>query len=524
MSFGNRPPRKSNPVPRGTAARNAQPRSSASNSPRRQPRKVQPGFFATCLAFLQNLYGAAKNGFSHFWKKINNRFDPGVLKLGLIALAAVLLLGCGGYGVYRLATNKNGQAVYLDGQSVGVIKLNKNKTLTADELKTLAVKKLEQDLGTPVQVNEAVTTELVRVPSKELVTEDHVVSEICKGFTYLVQAAFITVNGQQLAIVQTEQEATEILDSIQHEYLQSDLEIESIEFVEDVQVTLDFVETDQLDSKAHALELLRANTEEEELYTIQDGDSLGQIAVNAGMTLNDLLAINPTYDITTRLRPGNTLTLKVSKPLVSVLTKERIVYIRVVPKPVDIRYNANEHTSHSAILQQGRDGQEEVTAFIVRVNKIETGQEIIEQKELLAPIIEIQERGTSNVPPRRAIGSFIMPAKGRLTDTFGSRGGSHDGIDIANSKGTPIYASDGGIVIKAGNRGDGYGNNVVIDHGNGFVTYYAHNSQILVSVGQAVAQGEKIALMGSTGNSSGNHCHFEVHLNGVPKNPFDYVR
>lgn len=120
-----------------------------------------------------------------------------------------------------------------------------------------------------------------------------------------------------------------------------------------------------------------------------------------------------------------------------------------------------------------------------------------------------------------------MPASGTISAL--NKAGSHAGykaVDIANSTGTPIYAADTGIVIRASWYA-GYGNCVDIDHGNGYVTRYGHNSQILVTVGQKVQQGEEIALMGSTGNSTGPHCHFEIHYNGVQQvilNYFDYLR
>ncbi|MCW3490459.1 M23 family metallopeptidase [Dethiobacter alkaliphilus] len=97
----------------------------------------------------------------------------------------------------------------------------------------------------------------------------------------------------------------------------------------------------------------------------------------------------------------------------------------------------------------------------------------------------------------------------------------HNGVDIADSRGTPIRASDGGVVRTSSYRG-GYGNLVIIDHGNGYSTYYAHNSSLQVSVGEKVKQGQTIALMGSTGNSTGNHVHFEIRKNGNPQNPLDY--
>lgn len=121
------------------------------------------------------------------------------------------------------------------------------------------------------------------------------------------------------------------------------------------------------------------------------------------------------------------------------------------------------------------------------------------------------------------------PANGEITSPFGYRNspwgrGSdfHPGIDIADSWGTPIYATAAGTVIFSSWDG-GYGQIVVIDHGNGIQTAYAHNAANLVSVGQSVSKGTHIADMGSTGASTGPHVHYEVRVNGQRVNPTDYM-
>ena len=110
---------------------------------------------------------------------------------------------------------------------------------------------------------------------------------------------------------------------------------------------------------------------------------------------------------------------------------------------------------------------------------------------------------------------FIWPAKGLLTSGFGWRWGRmHKGIDIAAPIGTPVVAAAAGVVVSAGWNSGGYGNLVDIQHSDGSLTRYAHNNRILVRVGQQVEQGEQISEMGSTGYSTGPHCHFEVHPSG----------
>ena len=135
-------------------------------------------------------------------------------------------------------------------------------------------------------------------------------------------------------------------------------------------------------------------------------------------------------------------------------------------------------------------------------------------------------KGTSSTSSKTSsLGiNFITPTTGTITSRFGVRSrDNHKGIDIGAPKGTPIKAAASGTVLHSGNKNDGYGNYVILSHGNGVQTYYAHCSELLVSKGQSVEQGQVIAKVGSTGISTGNHLHFEVRINGVAQNPQNYV-
>ena len=121
------------------------------------------------------------------------------------------------------------------------------------------------------------------------------------------------------------------------------------------------------------------------------------------------------------------------------------------------------------------------------------------------------------------------PTKGWITSDFGMRNSPfsgrrsmHEGMDIAARTGTPIHATADGIVSQS-ETAPGYGKLVVVDHGYGYKTYYAHNSKIFVKVGQRVKRGERIAAVGNTGSSTGPHLHYEVRLNGVPVNPRKFL-
>jgi murein DD-endopeptidase MepM/ murein hydrolase activator NlpD len=145
-----------------------------------------------------------------------------------------------------------------------------------------------------------------------------------------------------------------------------------------------------------------------------------------------------------------------------------------------------------------------------------------ESAALAARIRGFQSTAPTSASSPSASG-FIWPVSGPLTSTFGPRWGrTHEGIDVTGATGTPIAAAASGTVIIAGGQG-GYGNLVVVDHGGGVSTAYAHLSSIAVGAGQAVGQGSVVGGLGSTGNSTGPHLHFEVRINGAAQNPLAYL-
>jgi len=151
------------------------------------------------------------------------------------------------------------------------------------------------------------------------------------------------------------------------------------------------------------------------------------------------------------------------------------------------------------------------------------GQTIIVPDGIMpAPAIAPRVRQlTPNAGAVTASGLFVWPTQGTITQRFSWY---HPGLDIANPSQPLNVAADSGRIMFAGWDSSGYGNMVLIDHGNGYMTRYGHLSQIMVISGQTVAKGQTIGRMGSTGHSTGSHTHFEIYLNGVRVNPLNYLK
>jgi murein DD-endopeptidase MepM/ murein hydrolase activator NlpD len=220
---------------------------------------------------------------------------------------------------------------------------------------------------------------------------------------------------------------------------------------------------------------------------------------------------------------GQEIKLERIVPLLTVETKEIVTYAEAVPFEIIYENTSAMFQGEQTIKLAGVNGERLVRAEITKQNGVETSKNEISSAAVSAPSSQIMLVGTKEVPPLIGLGYFEYPTRGKLTSRFGTRWGRmHAGIDLAASTGTPIRAADGGKVTFAGWNG-AYGYSVIIDHGGNRTTLYGHCSKLLVSAGESVYQGQHIANVGNTGRSTGPHLHFEIRVNGVAKNPLNYL-
>ena len=181
------------------------------------------------------------------------------------------------------------------------------------------------------------------------------------------------------------------------------------------------------------------------------------------------------------------------------------------------------YVGSSEVISEGIPGESVVSAKVEYLNGEEVSRIIIDERIVKQPVSEIVKTGTLPLPAGSGSGTFIIPVSGRLTSEFGERWGRlHSGIDIAVVEGTEICAADSGTVIFSGESAS-YGLLIKIDHGNGYITYYAHCSKLIANFGDVVKKGDVVALSGNTGNSTGPHCHFEIRYNNEPLDPLGFV-
>ncbi len=304
-----------------------------------------------------------------------------------------------------------------------------------------------------------------------------------------------------------------------------ELGLQEIGFGDTVEVVEAYLQDYEITPLESAVEQVTKEQEKEQIYEVVSGDTLSQIAEKNNLTLPDLIAMNETLeDEKSMIRVGDELIVTVPEPELSVERVEQVYYEEDYEAEIIYVDNDEWYTTDMVTLQEPSAGHRIVVADVSYRNKEEVGREIIKEEITYEAVPKIVERGTK-IPP-----TYIKPISGgRLSSSFGrrnapTRGASryHKGIDWATPVGTAVMASAAGKVTRAG-WGSGYGYVVYIQHADGRQTRYGHLSKVLVSVGQNVSQGQKIALSGNTGVSTGPHLHFELLINGSQVNPLEHL-
>lgn len=290
-----------------------------------------------------------------------------------------------------------------------------------------------------------------------------------------------------------------------------------------VSIDVENVDPEKVMSAEEAVTFLQRGTLEEKKYSVQEGDVLGTIAEKNGMTTADLIALNPGITEDTLLQIGQELNVTALQPYIEVIVDKEMNQQEAIPFDKEVVEDSSIPKGETKVKQEGQNGSKSVNYAISEQNGVTITKEVTSEQVVQEPVNQIVIKGTK-VIPSRGEGRLIWPTVGGyISSQMGYRWGKmHKGIDIARPSNRTIKAADNGKVISAG-WGGGYGNKVEIDHGNGFRTLYGHLASINVSVGQTVSQGQSIGIMGSTGDSTGVHLHFEVYKNGSLVNPLSYV-
>lgn len=242
-------------------------------------------------------------------------------------------------------------------------------------------------------------------------------------------------------------------------------------------------------------------------YTVADGDTVSSIAQKFGISEDTVIWEN---NLTKKsvIKPGQTLKVLPETGISHKVTKGETIYSIA---------KAYQASPQSIVEWPGNTfvNDETFSLAVGQVLVIPDGVPIAQASR------SVIERRTPDAGSVVASGNFVWPTQGTITQGFKWY---HKGIDIANSSAPDVLAADSGTVIATGWDNTGYGNKIMVDHGNGFITLYSHLQKIYVVSGQRVARGNTIGQMGSTGRSTGTHLHFEVRMVGGLKNPMEFLK
>jgi murein DD-endopeptidase MepM/ murein hydrolase activator NlpD len=461
-------------------------------------------------------------------------------------LIKTLLITC--LGVLPTITSSAAQSetltttyhVYVDDEHIGEVD-------HTDVVEEVINKKVKDSIQEYENMEIIVGQEVSMIPEKAFNTEfnnKEVKQYLEENLTIVATATEMKMGDQVVGYFNGEDEAEEVLRAYKLKYVSKE-ELEKIEenaeeiekeellvgekrvsavtFSEEVSIVEKNVVPTEILTIEQGIKLFEQGTLKEKVHKVSDGEVLGEIAGKYDLSTKELLALNTSLTEDSLLQIDQEINVTAYEPFVNIhITEEEIVEEKIEYE-TDIIESEEMDKGEQEVKQKGKDGKKEVHYRLEKVNGHITEKVSEDEQVLEEPTKEILIKGTK-VIPSHGTGSLSWPAHGGYVSShLGMRWGSmHKGIDIAGPTSRAIYAADHGVIESAGWNDGGYGNKVVMNHNNGMRTVYAHLSSIDVKSGQTVEKGTQIGVMGSTGDSTGIHLHFEIYLNGQLKNPMDY--
>lgn len=381
---------------------------------------------------------------------------------------------------------------------------------------------LSERIGEDYQFDETPTYSLSLVSKNAIADEEQfqqtmsVIAEERVGKSY-----GLFVDGILIGTYPKEDAINEMLENIKQPYY-TGAQDEVVEITNDIEIVQDMYAEQYERTISEMRTALLSNSNAVE-YRVVDGDTLSSIGKQYGIDTETIELLNPDVDFDD-LNADTKIIVSKGEPMISVQAMRTITYEEEIEYETEISFDASLWENTEDVIVEGENGIKQYTAYIVEVDGQEVSRSVVDEVITKEPVTEKVLAGTKRIAPS---GSFIWPVGGSsiISSPFGDwrSDHAHAGLDIAAAYGTEIYAVDSGTVIYAGWSNDGAGYNVSIDHGNGIITRYCHCSRLNVETGALVYQSQVIAYVGSSGNSTGPHCHFAVTIEGVYVDPALYL-
>lgn len=407
--------------------------------------------------------------------------------------------------------------VQVDGQPVGYIA---NEAVFNSALET--VQERISYAGTDKTEWSVEPTYAISI-SQELMDENDVADAILKSASdEIAEGTALYLDGELTAVCADGVSLQSYLSSLIEPYEDPDDPNISVSFNKEVVLENGIYFKESFQDYEEVEEMLSGVQQAQRIYTIETGDTLWGIAQKNDLTFKELCALNPDFkgeplNEKSSIKAGDELIVTKQESMLEVRITKLVTWQESIPYSTVTERSGEYLLGTRKTVQNGVNGIRSVTAErVYDANGIQLSQQIIKTEVVQEPVNQKVLVGTKN-SYITGNGQFIWPVPNyrRVSRWYG---GSHRGVDITGALNTPIYASAAGTVTKAGyNRagaGSNYGYSIILNHGNGYTTIYAHCSSLVVSAGQYVKQGQLVGYMGSTGRSTGVHLHFEIRKNG----------
>lgn len=492
-----------------------------------------------------NLTGKLKNGES--WSSVKalllNNKKTILLQTGaLIAVSAVVITGYS----YVKENTVEVYRVEVAGEELGLISSPEvYDTYKADREQQLAIQFPQVHMELPDRES---TTEIQFIPEtlfKPEFEDSDLLAMLDEKLEPDTIGAELWVDGKLLGYVKDEETAVEILEHVKEEIVEKKppqvvalsaksskasvmsmaaapekVTVDKVEIVENINIEVKKIQPQDVLSPEEMLDKLLNGGVSPFIYTVVKGDTISQIAQKYHVSTEHIYERNP-WIVDDMIREGDKLDLTQPNPAVSVRTEETVVEEQEIAFDTEYINDDTLRAGTNITLQEGKSGLKRVTYHLVKINGQVISEELTDEQVLEEPVKAVVKKGTL-VIKGEGTGKFAWPISSpKITSTFGKRWGKqHKGLDMIGNEN--IKAADHGVVKEAGNHKD-YGNYVILDHKNGYKTVYMHMRKLTVSKGDIVQKGDKIGLMGNTGQSFGKHLHFEIHKDGTPVNPSKYL-
>ena len=446
----------------------------------------------------------------------NNRFRR---FLAVVITVAVVGISYVSYSIND--TRTKAVNVFLGEEQIGVVRTSEEAIQAYTELEESLVDTYQMG----VSIDKKLHFEETNAKDEALSSYSEIKSNIKSNINVAVTGFELLVDKESFGVFKSKEEVESILNTIKEPFI-TENERESIitesSFIEEIDIVKKDTKYSELKDPLATIESIRQGKDEMRTHIVEVGESYWIIARMYDTHVEDLINANPGQD-PEKLKPGDEVKLFVPTPLLTVVTNEEVQYTEETDYKTEVENDDTLYKNQKNITVKGKKGLSEIKATEIRHNGILIEKNVTEEIVIEEPVTEKIVQGTKELPKTAAKGSFIVPTSGRITSPYGMRSGRmHRGVDLANRSGTSVYAADGGKVQFSGYSGS-YGYMIEINHENGYVTRYAHNSKLLVKSGERVYRGQLIAKMGSTGRSTGSHLHFEVIVNGAHQNPSRYI-